>query len=352
MPMPAVLRICLPADEEFARVLQAKARYIQPMIAMRSIFDGVELRVSAGGGPAPGSLIAIGGEADVIVALNEGREAPASFITMFEDCGTRCIIDRDDSRRVGLIVTHRPGEGDDDMQRVSQRLSALCREIEAEYPPVYFQSFFGGDPEETTEMALTGILPAPTRWTTEMRIELVVQRFLLEVAEFTWQEQAAEAADNGIELLKRLFHGHAHLSPVERQRMLSAVHKQFSGHKRMLARGTAPLEPLVAAADGVKTRDEAAALWTSTINLAEVIRRVSELDVCKRLMAWCKPGNAPRPDVATLYQLEARAGSEALMAIANATWLLEHPEPAEELKTKLLPELIERVRAKLKGLLH
>jgi hypothetical protein len=40
------------------------------------------------------------------------------------------------------------------------------------------------------------------------------------------------------------------------------------------------------------------------------------------------------------------------MAVANAMWLVEHPEPAEELKTKLLPELIERVRAKLKGLLH
>ena len=190
-PVLAVVRVCLSSSAgDFAETVTGKASRLRSALVGRSIFDGAEMQTHAPWPAATGTLIAIGEASEVLSALQEDREEPPALITMFEEFGTRCILELGDTRRVGLVVENSETADELVTRGISTRLAELRTRLAGgghEWASTYYTSLSESNHEATTEMVLRGFPPGRERaWQTTLRTELAILRFMLEVAELSW----------------------------------------------------------------------------------------------------------------------------------------------------------------------
>lgn len=297
-PVLAVVRVCLSSsDGDFAETVTGKASRLRSALVGRSIFDGAELQTHAPWPAATGTLIAIGEASEVLSALQEDREEPPALITMFEEFGTRCILELGDARRVGLIIEN-PETADPLVTReISTRLTELRTRLAnggEEWSSTYYNSVSDKDHEETTELVLRGFPPGrEVGWQTTLRTELAILRSMLEVAELSWLDQAADAAQAGVLAFRALADNRVAGRDASADRnTVRALDFQMHLKDRLLREREAWMAPFQSAAAAATSPQERAEIERASAGLQHLLDREAQCLECRGILAIGGPGTA------------------------------------------------------------
>ncbi len=295
-PVLAVVRVCLSSTEgDFAETVTDKASRLRSALVGRSIFDGAELQAAAPWPAAVGTLIAIGEESEVMNALRESRQEPPALITMFGEYGTRCIVDLGDTRRVGLIIEMSETADEIVIRQRSQRLTELRARLASggqEWASTYYTSLSESNHEATTEMVLKGFPEGgELAWQLMLCTEIAILRFMLDVAELSWLDQAADAAQAGVLAFRAQAENRVGGRDAAADRAaIRALDYQMNLKHRLLAESGSWLTPFREAATSVATAQDRAALAGAEAMMRHLLDREAQCLECRGILAIGGPG--------------------------------------------------------------
>jgi hypothetical protein len=297
-PIVAVVRVCLSsANGAYAQIMADKASRLRSALVGRSIFGSAELQSSAPWPAAEGTLIVLGEASEVVRALQEGRNEAPVLITMFEECGTLCVLERGDTRRVGLIIPRSETADALATRQASRRLTELRARLARggeEWASTYYNSLSDGDHEETTESVLRGFPPGrEQKWQMELQTEVAILRFLLDVAELSWLDQAANAAQAGVLAFRAQAENHVGGRDASADRAaIVALDYQMHLKQRLRSEGATWLAPFKqAAADAVSAHERATVAGVES-TLQHLLHREEQCLECRGILALGGPGAA------------------------------------------------------------
>jgi hypothetical protein len=311
-PSRAIVRLCLSSTNDvFGSEIADKASRLRSALVGRSIFDGAEMQTHALWPAAAGTRIAIGEASEVLSALQEGREEPPALITMFEEFGTRCIVEIGDTRRVGLIIENSEAADPLVTRQISKRLTELRTRLAnggEEWSSNYYNSVSDRDHEETTEMVLRGFPPGrEVGWQTTLRTELTILRFMLEVAELSWLEQAADAAQAGVLAFRAQADNRVAGRDASADRAaIMALDFQMYLKERLLREREAWMAPFQSAAAAATSPQERAEIERAAAGLQHLLDREAQCLECRGVLAIggpgaTQPGSFEVPPLVSLY---------------------------------------------------
>jgi hypothetical protein len=335
-PVLAVVRVCLSStDGDFAETVTGKASRLQSALVGRSIFAGAELQTGAPWHAATGTLIAIGEESEVRSALRGDLQEPPAVITMFEEYGTRCIVELGDTRRVGLIIEKSETADALVIRQGSQRLTELRARLARggqEWASTYYTSLSESNHEATTEMVLKGFPPGRERaWQTTLRTEIALLRFMLDVAELSWLDQAADAAQAGVIAFRAQAENRVGGRDAAADRAaIRALDYQMNLKHRLLAESGSWLTPFREAATSVATAQDRAALAGAEALMRHLLDREAQCLECRGILALGGPGAAEAAPFEVPPLVSLHTGAEGHGRFLLASHLLKSAkQPAQ-----------------------